>query len=89
MSVKIQIPEVLQAFTEKTAEIEVNGRTVRTCFANLVIRYPAMKEKVILTTGKLSPIIPVYKNEDLIHRLKPGSRVQDGDVLKVTFFKGP
>ena len=42
------IPNVLQAFSDGLARVDVPGRTLRQVFANLEAAYPAMKDQIVV-----------------------------------------
>jgi molybdopterin converting factor small subunit len=60
MSVTIQVPSALRAFTERKSEIVVEGKTVGEAIAALTERYPDIRPHLFDEVGKLRSFIYVY-----------------------------
>lgn len=60
MPITIQIPSALRAFTERKAEIALEGKTVGEAIAALAERYPDIRPHLFEEEGKLRSFINVY-----------------------------
>lgn len=57
---RVIIPGVMQELTGGQGEIEVEGRSLREVFAQLVLRYPALKERLFDAQGSLHHYIALF-----------------------------
>lgn len=57
---RVIIPGVMQELTGGRGEIEVEGRSLREVFAQLISRYPALKERLFDEQGSLHHYIALF-----------------------------
>jgi adenylyltransferase/sulfurtransferase len=83
MAVSILIPAALRAYTERQAEVEVNGSTTGEVIADLAARFPDIK-KHLYKDGEenLRDFINVYVGDTNIKELDGlKTAVKDGDTV--------
>jgi len=82
MAVSILVPAALRAYTERQAEIEVNGSTVGEAVADLAAKYPDIRKHLYKDDENLREFINVYIGDTNIKEtggLK--TPVKDGDSV--------
>ena len=84
MPVQVRIPTILRPDAGGEAIVPAEGSTVGELFADLVAKYPALKDKVITTDGELHKFVNVYVNDDDVRYLdKLDSKVTDVDIISI------
>lgn len=84
MAIKVRVPTPLQKLTQNQAEVEVNGKDVRSALADLEEKYPGMRERIYDDKGSLRRFINFYVNEEDIRFLKSeDTPLKDGDELSI------
>lgn len=84
MAVQIRIPTILRPDAGGEAIVTAHGATVGELFADLVARYPGLKDKVITADGELHKFVNVYVNDDDVRYLdKLDSKVTDADTVSI------
>ena len=82
MAVSILIPAALRAYTERQAEIEVNGSTVGEAIADLAAKYPDIRKHLYKDDENLRDFINVYIGDTNIKELEGlKTPVKDGDSV--------
>jgi len=80
----IRIHQALRHLTNNQSAVEVDGKTVGKCLAELVERFPGMKPKLFGTNGKLLSYVDIYVNAESSYPEELDKAVNDGDTLSVT-----
>ncbi len=84
MAVQIRIPTILRPDAGGQAVVEAQGATVGELFADLVARFPTLKDKVITEDGVLHKFVNVYVNDDDVRYLdKLDTKVSDADTISI------
>jgi molybdopterin converting factor small subunit len=82
MSVTIQIPTALRAFTNRQIEVQVEGATVGEAAAAFVAAYPDIRRHLYEESGALRSFVNVYLGETNVRSLQGlETPVKDGDTL--------
>ena len=85
MTVEINIPPALQVLTDGTGKIDVGGSTVRECLAELVQRYPRLKEKIFTGNGRLPKGMNIFINGANAYPKPLARPVRDGDKVHIAY----
>jgi molybdopterin converting factor small subunit len=82
---KIHIPTPLRSFTGGHETLTTPGTTVSTALEALVTEYPAMRQHLFTTEGKLRSFVNLYLNDDDIRYLpsKEDTPVAEADELTI------
>ena len=84
VAVQIRIPTILRPDAGGQAVVEAQGATVGELFADLVARFPTLKDKVITEDGELHKFVNVYVNVDDVRYLdKLDTKVSDADTISI------
>ena len=84
MSIKVRIPTPLQKLTQNKAEVEVEGKDLRSALGDLEAKFPGMKERLYDEKGALRRFINFYVNEEDVRFLKSeDTPLKDGDELSI------
>jgi molybdopterin converting factor small subunit len=70
MAITLHIPTALRAFTERQAEISVEGTTVGEAIAALAARYPDIKQHLYQGDNQLRSFINVFVGDTSIKKLQ-------------------
>jgi MoaD family protein len=82
MAVSILVPAALRAYTERQAEIEVNGGTVGEAIADLAVKYPDIRKHIYKDENNLRDFINVYIGDTNIKEIEGlKTPVKDGDSV--------
>ena len=85
MSVEISIPTFLQHLTGDVKAVDVNGRTVGDCFADLIKRYPRLKARLYDKRGKLLKSLNVFVNGESAYPEALVRPVNNGDIIQIVY----
>ncbi|HJZ67127.1 MAG TPA: molybdopterin-synthase adenylyltransferase MoeB, partial [Blastocatellia bacterium] len=84
MSISIQVPTALRAFTGGKEAVAVSGQTVDEALSALTTEYPVLKKHLYGEDGQLRSFVNVYVNDEDVRYLERGSTgLRDGDVLSI------
>jgi MoaD family protein len=84
VAVQIRIPTILRPDAGGQAVVEAQGATVGELFADLVARFPTLKDKVITEDGELHKFVNVYVNDDDVRYLdRLDTKVSDADTISI------
>jgi MoaD family protein len=82
MAVSILVPAALRAYTERQAEIEVNGGTVGEAIADLAAKYSDIRKHIYKDENSLRDFINVYIGDTNIKEIEGlKTPVKDGDSV--------
>lgn len=85
MSIKVNIPHLLQHLTDGRRIVEVNGSTVGECLKHLVEQFPLIQEALFDEHGKLNSYLDIYVNEESTYPEDLAKPVRFGDELDIIF----
>jgi molybdopterin converting factor small subunit len=80
----VKIHQALRHLTNNQASVEVNGKTVGECLAELVERFPGMKPELFGKNGRLLNYVDIYVNAESSYPEELAKPVKDGDKLTIT-----
>ena len=84
MSVKINIPTPLRAYTGQQAVVEIDGTTVGEILQNLTTKHAELKPHLYSADGKLRSFVNVYLNdEDIRYMQREQTPVLATDTLSI------
>ncbi len=84
MKIEIHIPQTLQHKTDGKKVVEINsGETVGDCLNELIKMYPALKDDLFKSDGKLKDHIEVYLNMQSTYPEELLKKVKDGDKIHI------
>ena len=84
VAVQVRIPTILRPDAGGQAVVEATGGTLGEVFADLVARFPSLKDKVITEDGQLHKFVNVYVNDDDVRYLdKLDTKVGDADTVSI------
>jgi MoaD family protein len=82
MAVSILVPAALRAYTERQAEIEVNGGTAGEVIAVLAAKYPDIRKHIYKDDDNLRDFINVFIGDTNIKELDGlKTQIKDGDTV--------
>lgn len=84
MAQTVNIHQALRHLTNNQSSVEVNGKTVGECLADLVERFPGMKSKLFGKNNKLINYVDIYVNAESSYPEELAKPVKDGDRLHIT-----
>ena len=81
----IHIPTPLRGYTDGLETVRIPGATVSAVFEELTGQYPALKQHLFTTEGKLRSFVNVYLNDEDLRYLpeKEATSVHDRDELTI------
>jgi molybdopterin synthase sulfur carrier subunit len=84
MGVQFKIPKQLQEKTGGAVHIEVRGRTVHECIADLIRRHPDLKGRILDGKGRILLKWIIYINDkSVIPSNELSYPVKDGDIITI------
>ncbi len=84
MSVRVNIHQNLQDFTNGQVIAEVTGNTVGECLYDLVQQFPGIETRLFDKKGKLLNYVDIYVNLESSFPKELAMPVKDGDELSIT-----
>lgn len=64
MSVSVRIPTILRTYTGGASEVEADGATLTDVLADLDVRFPGIRARVLDDEGRLRRFVNVYVGND-------------------------
>jgi len=84
MSVTIQIPTALRAYSDGEGSVDVEGATVGEALNALTTQYTGLANHLRTAEGKLRSFVNVYLNDEDIRYLgKEATAISAGDTLTI------
>jgi molybdopterin converting factor small subunit len=83
VSAQVHIPSFLQDFTNGVAVVSVDGNTVGDCLANLVGRFPHLRQWLFTKNGKLHQYVEILLNGQSSYPEELAKSVKDGDEIHI------
>jgi molybdopterin synthase sulfur carrier subunit len=84
MAKKVRIPTPLRKLTNNEEVIEVDATTITEAIAELQMRFPGFKERLLDETGAVRRFVNVYVNEEDIRFLQnQQTKLKDGDEISI------
>lgn len=85
MAIEINLPPVLQALVGDIRQIDVTGRTVGECLAELVKQYPRLKSRLLKKNNRLPNGINIFINGENTYPEPLAKRVHEGDKVYISY----
>lgn len=83
MSIEVRIPTILRSYTDGAKAVEGSGETLEALFADLDVRHPGLRERIV-TDGALARFVNVYVNDEDVRFLGGlATTLADGDAVTV------
>ena len=82
--IKIRLQPYLTDVTGGQETVDVDGGTVGQCLAQLVLRYPKIKNSLFNPDGKLYGSINVYVNGENIYPIELAKELKGGDEVTLS-----
>ena len=86
MSVRIAMHPFFAEHVSGKQEIEVTGKDVGECLADLVKKYPPIEKKLFEKKGKLRGYIEIYVNGKSTFPKELAHPIVDGDEIRIIVF---
>ena len=84
MAKNVRIPTPLRKLTNNEELVEINAATIGEAFAELQVRYPGIKERLVDDNGEVRRFVNVYVNEEDIRFLEnQRTPLKDGDEISI------
>jgi molybdopterin converting factor small subunit len=83
MTVPIQIHPFLRQFVGGQKIVEVEGKTVGECLADLETKFPAIKQHLYDKEGRLAELWDVYVNSESYYSEGLAKPVKEGDQFVI------
>ncbi len=85
MTVNVHIHKTHRQYTDGKDVVQTKGSIVEDCLKSLVQQYPAMKDALFDTKGKLRGTIEIYINNESAYPDELKKTVNDEDTIHITF----
>ncbi|MEY9965795.1 molybdopterin synthase sulfur carrier subunit [Streptacidiphilus sp. MAP12-16] len=82
MAIEVRIPTILRTYTDGAKAVEGSGTTIDALFADLDVRHPGIRERLV-DAGELRRFVNVYLNDEDV-RFLDGINTALGDNDSVT-----
>jgi molybdopterin converting factor small subunit len=82
LSVVIRVSELLRQYIENRSAVEVKGRTVKECLADLVNKYPALNNQIFDKNGTV--LVLVSHDHEIISKANLDKKIEDGSEIDLT-----
>ena len=84
MPTNVRIPTPLRKLTNDEDVVQVTATTVGAAIAELQVRYPGIKERLVDEKGEVRRFVNVYVNEEDIRFLQnQQTPLKDGDEVSI------
>ena len=84
MAKKVRIPTPLRKLTNNEEVVEVSSSTIGDAIAELQLRFPGIKERLVDEKGEVRRFVNVYVNEEDIRFLQnQKTPLKDGDEVSI------
>jgi len=84
MAQKVRIPTPLRKLTNNEEVVEVSSSTIGDAIAELQLRFPGIKERLVDEKGEVRRFVNVYVNEEDIRFLQnQKTPLKDGDEISI------
>jgi len=84
MSVFVNIPTVLRAYTGGQRTVPAAGACIAEVLTDLDVHHPGLRERLVTSDGKLRRFVNIYINDkDVRFEQSIDSRLTDGDVVSI------
>ena len=84
MSIKLEIPTALRAFTGKQSSLDLEATTVGEALTRLTSTYGDLRKHLYTDDGRIRSFVNIYVNdEDIRYLEKENTRIKDGDTISI------
>ena len=84
MSVTIHLHKSQRHLADGKAHIDVEGRTVNDCLADLIHKYPDLKDNLFENPRQLNKNVEIYVNLESAYPGELKKPVRNGDEIHIT-----
>lgn len=83
MAIEVQIPTILRTYTNGEKTVSAQGATLAELVADLDLKYPGLRDRVVDDTG-LRRFVNVYLNDEDVRFLDGlSTSLRDGDSVTI------
>jgi len=79
--VKVRIPDPLRSYTEQQAVVDADGTTVAELLADLDVRYPGIRFRMVDEQDRIRKHMKVFVNDESVRDL--GTAITDRDEITI------
>jgi len=79
--VKVRIPDPLRSYTEQQAVVDAGGTTVAELLADLDVRYPGIRFRMVDEQDRIRKHMKVFVNDESVRDL--GTAITDRDEITI------
>jgi molybdopterin converting factor small subunit len=83
LTVRIHLHKTHRRYTAGLDVVEVNGASVGDCLADLIRKYPQMKDQLFDTKGNLQKTIEIYLNMQSAYPDELAQATREGDAIHI------
>jgi len=84
MTIEVRIPTILRTYTDGAKAVEGDGDTIGEVLADLDVRYPGIRDRLITGEGALHRFVNVYLNDEDVRFLGAvDAKVATGDTVTI------
>ncbi|CAB5082059.1 hypothetical protein D3OALGA1CA_297 [Olavius algarvensis associated proteobacterium Delta 3] len=84
MSVTIHLHKSQRHLADGKASVDVAGRTVNACLADLIQQYPDLESQLFENSRRLKKNVEIYLNLESAYPDELAKPVRDGDEIHIT-----
>jgi molybdopterin synthase sulfur carrier subunit len=88
MSVTVNIPAYLRAYTDNKETIRVKGKTIKECLNNLLSEYPSLQKMVFDEDGQLHNYVSIFAANEIVYSDKIDKAIKDGETIHILYIIG-
>ena len=78
---KVRIPDPLRSYTEQQAVVDADGTTVTELLADLDVRYPGIRFRMVDEQGRVRKHMKVFVNDESVRDLD--TAITDRDEITI------
>ena len=78
---KVRIPDPLRSYTEQQAVVDAGGTTVAELLADLDVRYPGIRFRMVDEQDRIRKHMKVFVNDESVRDL--GTAITDRDEITI------
>jgi len=84
MQATVRVPTPLQKLTQNKVEVKVSGANIKELIEDMEKKFPGIKERICVETGKIRRFINIYVNEEDVRFLQQEETpLKDGDEISI------
>jgi molybdopterin synthase sulfur carrier subunit len=84
MAIDVRIPTILRSYTDGQKAVQATGDTIADLLADLDVRHPGLRGRLITEEGALHRFVNVYINDEDVRFLGSlDAKLNDGDTVTI------